>query len=194
MNLSAVIDVSLLDTVAQQSALTPIFTWWFWEEFLPNFASTVIGAFLGVIGALHVNKRSARDDERRGSLVTTLGAVLSHNRKELDEMVQEPEDVVPFFLDLRIEAWDALKPEVVALVRSTSLKGDLASHFEDLRRLELAITERRGRLMDRTPFYGSSAAQKADARERVIQTSLRGRMSQASAAAVRLQEDLAQRA
>ncbi len=114
----------------------------FFEAFWPDFASTVLGLFLGLPLALWAERRIAsysqrikRQEEQRQFAVALqiLTQTLTANRDRLRDLIRRLESGrVPFDTELDTSTWEAVKSEVTQHLQDPLLQGRIAYHFSRL--------------------------------------------------------------
>jgi hypothetical protein len=141
----------------------------FWASFLPNFVATVLGAGLGVLGALWLDRtaqlqaEAQRQRERAARLrevARILVSSLRINANELRVIANLDANKMVVFPHVEFGSWPALRDEAFDLIPSMELKRDLGRHFEWVTRIVAATDQRMQRYAARLnqPIYGEDRA------------------------------------
>jgi hypothetical protein len=141
----------------------------FWASFLPNFVATVLGAGLGVLGALWLDRTAQRRAEaqrqreraaRLREVARILVSSLRINANELRVIASLGAGKMLIFPHVEFGSWPALRDEAFDLIPSMELKRDLARHFEWVTRIVAATDHRTQRYAARLnqPIWGEDQA------------------------------------
>ena len=111
----------------------------FWIGFWPQLAATIFGVLIGVPAGLWLNRRAVSvagaaqekaDADRLDGALASLASSIGENKAPLAAVVGLNTGEYLIQPALETTTWEAVKGEIVSLLRLPKLQRDLAAHFD----------------------------------------------------------------
>ena len=118
----------------------------FWDNFYPNFISTVLGLILGlpialwtsrILESFQEKKKKRLEKERLKRAIEVIDKTLTDNKDWINQSGQIIKDnKIQFELIIDTSTWDAVKNEIIEFLHDPVIQKRLAYHFSRLKSYE----------------------------------------------------------